>query len=91
MRFLSALHGVDFDKAVAKGAKRRATPSKPLSDGFRQEVDKGMFKSPEYYKKMSQEEREIETKKMMGRLKPWAGGALDGAERLRKKGYRVVK
>jgi len=89
MRFLSALQGVDFDKAVKKGTKRQS--SKPLSDGFKKEVDKGMFKSPEFYKKLSPEEREKETQRMMGKLKPWASGAIDGAERLRRKGYRVVK
>lgn len=83
MKFFAALNGVDLDKHMKKGAK--VNKNKPKTP------DEGIFKSQEYYAKMSREQREEETQKMMRNLKQWAGGAMDGAERLRKQGMKVVK
>jgi hypothetical protein len=78
MKFLAGIHGVDLDKKVSRHRRSKSDwqsyyePTKGRENLF--------FKHPDEYAAMSKEEKEALTRKMMGPLKQWAGGALDTQE-----------
>lgn len=62
----AAIHGVDVENVMEQSEEKKRMPEK--------KKDEGLFKDPEEYKDLSQNEREALTQQMMGRLKKWAEG-----------------
>jgi len=68
-RFFAALQGIDLDKELKK--KGQKTQSQTLDDQQKKQ-NLPLFRDPEEYKDMSQEERERLTQEMMSQHKNWA-------------------
>lgn len=64
MKFLAHVHGVDLKST------KQSEPSAILEDKV------PLFGNPEDYEKMSDDEREDLTQKMMGKHKNWVSGGL---------------
>lgn len=67
MRFLMHIHGFSLKDEADQPILNESQPKKIPSSGF-------MFKAPSEYAAMTPEERERETKRMMGMHKQWAAG-----------------
>jgi len=68
-RFFAALQGIDLDKELKK--KGQKTQSQDLDDQ-QSKQDLPLFRDPEEYDNMSQEERDRLTQEMMSQHKNWA-------------------
>lgn len=65
MRFMMHIHGFHLKEDTEQPILAEQNQPKK-SSGF-------MFQDPSMYEDMTQEEREVETKRMMGMHKQWAG------------------
>lgn len=74
-RFLAGLQGIDLDKEMKKKGHR--TQSESLDDQ-QQKQDLPLFKDPDEYDNMSQEERDKLTQQMMGKHKQWVQQGKNG-------------
>lgn len=63
--FQAALQGIDLKKSMKK-SKKSHSPAQEESEEY-------LFKDPSAYEKMTQEEREAETQRIMGKLKNFFG------------------
>jgi len=70
-RFAAALQGIDLDKELKK--KGQKTQSQSLDDQQKKQ-ELPLFRDPEEYKDLSQEERERLTQEMMSKHKNWTEG-----------------
>ena len=68
-KFERLLHGIDLDEK-SPASKRTASPPTATTPPERSEF---VFDRPEQYEKMSKDEREERTQKMMAFFKNWAG------------------
>lgn len=64
-RFIAAVHGVDLDKELGNDIPQNI-PSKTTQNNF-------IFGDPSEYEKLSDDERNAKTQKMMDLHKDWAG------------------
>lgn len=67
-RFLAGVHGIDLDKELGK--KGQKTESETLDDQQKKQ-DLPLFKDPDEYDNMSEEERERITQEMKSKHKSW--------------------
>lgn len=71
LRFAAAIQGIDLDKEVEEQGEGKKSPRREGSQkGGNKEF---LFKHPSEYENMTQEEREAETEKIMGKLKGFFG------------------
>lgn len=72
-RFLAAIHGVDLDKDQSQSEKQSPT-GEQARDLSKVEEKQGLpiFRDPDEYDHMSQEERDAITKDMLKKHKTWA-------------------
>jgi hypothetical protein len=68
-KFLAGIHGIDLDKSVKKTTSKKKEDSPTKEDA----EEESLFKGPEAYAKMTQEEKEAETQRMMDKLKGFFG------------------
>lgn len=66
-KFFAALSGIDLDKEIEKAPEDR----KALLDRQQKKQDLPIFRDPEEYKGLSEEEREQKTKDMIRAHKQW--------------------
>lgn len=74
--FHASLQGIDLRKEMKKhkSTKNSINRQKQLLDQQEKKQDMPLFRDPEEYKNLSQEERDELTKKMMGQHRQWVQG-----------------
>jgi hypothetical protein len=74
LKFQAALHGVDLDKDQSPSEKTQSPTGEQAKDLKKVEEKQGLpiFRNPDDYDHMSQEERDKLTKDMMKKHKNWA-------------------
>ena len=73
MKFQAGIHGIDLSAELDSSSSSKPTKNKKITS----KKNEGIFQSQEHYGRMTEEEKEQETNKMLGFLKGWSNKVMD--------------